>query len=246
MKNKKIIFSPEGFINLIEIFKKENYQFVRFNEIKQKSKHIVLRHDVDMSIESALKMASLESDMGIQATYFFLLSSHFYNLNTYDSKSYLNKISELGHTIGLHFDASIYPQKKESLEKAANEECLILEKILGKKINVISFHRPIKELQGLSGNFAGKIHAYNPFFFNEIGYCSDSQGIFRFGLPFEQESFLQRTAMQLLIHPIWWTSEKEGSNIEKLKNFLKNKNLKMESELEKNCIPFKNFLNAQN
>ena len=246
MKHKRIIFSPEGFINLIEIFKQENYQFVRFNEVKAKSKHIVLRHDVDMSIESAVKMASIEHDIGIQATYFFLLSSHFYNLNTLDSKSSLMKILELGHTIGLHFDASIYPQKKESLEKAANDECFILEKILDKKINVISFHRPISDLQGLDGNFAGRLHAYNPFFFNKIGYCSDSQGIFRFGLPFEQESFTKKTAMQLLIHPIWWTSCKEDSNIEKLKNFLNNKNLKMQKELEKNCIPFKKFLDSQN
>ena len=246
MINKKIIFTPEGFVNLIEIFKKENYQFLEFNEIKPKSKHIVLRHDIDLSIESALKMASIESDIGIKATYFFLLSSHFYNLNTLDSKSSLMKISELGHTIGLHFDASIYPQQKETLENAANDECFILEKILGKKINIISFHRPIKELQGLAGNFAGRIHAYNPFFFKEIGYCSDSQGKFRFGLPFEQESFIKKTAMQLLIHPIWWTSSKKDTNIEKLKNFLSNKNLKMQKELAKNCIPFEKYLNCQN
>ena len=54
---------------------------------------------------------------------------------------------------------------------------------------------------------AGRAHAYQPRFFSEIGYCSDSRGAFHHGEPLAQPAIAEGRAMQLLTHPIWWMGE---------------------------------------
>ena len=41
---------------------------------------VILRHDVDLSLDAALRMAELEADAGAAATYFLMTGSVFYNL----------------------------------------------------------------------------------------------------------------------------------------------------------------------
>jgi len=54
----------------------------------------------------------------------------------------------------------------------------------------------------------GRMHTYQPCFFNDIGYCSDSRGEWKYGNPFQNDSFNNSHAMQLLTHPIWWVVNK--------------------------------------
>src|SRR5213075_2207995 len=42
---------------------------------------LLLRHDVDMSLDAALAMAELEAERGVAATYFLMTRGEFYNLD---------------------------------------------------------------------------------------------------------------------------------------------------------------------
>jgi len=79
--------------------------------------HVALRHDVDWSIENALAMATLESQLGVRSTYFLLHPDGQYSPANYfghvsegqlhiDPRvfSYAKQLLDLGHEVALHND----------------------------------------------------------------------------------------------------------------------------------------------
>ena len=58
-----------------------------------KDRVVILRHDIDYSLDKAVALAELERELGVSSTYFVLLTSEFYNLL---SKDNLSKISKIG------------------------------------------------------------------------------------------------------------------------------------------------------
>ncbi len=63
---------------------------------------IGLRHDVDERLESALRLAELEHDRGLRATYFVLHTASYYGRD--DLIANLRRLQELGHEVGWHND----------------------------------------------------------------------------------------------------------------------------------------------
>ena len=53
---------------------------------------LLLRHDVDFSLEFAHKLASLEFNQDIRATYFLMLTSNMYNLVSSEHKQMVKEI----------------------------------------------------------------------------------------------------------------------------------------------------------
>ncbi len=128
----------EKFVNA---FLDKNYLFISYDELDLKNdKQVILRHDVDVSIDLALKMAILENNSNVKATYFFLLSNLSYNLLADENIKKVKKIRELGHNISLHFDLSIYKNPRKSFIK----EKKIFEDVFDENINIISIHQPTK------------------------------------------------------------------------------------------------------
>jgi hypothetical protein len=60
-------------------------------------KGVVLRHDVDVSAEKALRMALIDHEMNVQSTYYFRYPKTF-------NPGILTKIAEMGHEIGYHYE----------------------------------------------------------------------------------------------------------------------------------------------
>lgn len=63
---------------------------------------LALRHDVDSRLESALVLAKLEADRGLQATYFILHSAPYWE--DPELLPRLRQLQELGHEVGFHND----------------------------------------------------------------------------------------------------------------------------------------------
>ncbi len=61
-----------------------------------------LRHDVDDRLENALRLAELERDRGLRATYFVLHTAPYWRES--DLLDKLERLQELGHEIGFHND----------------------------------------------------------------------------------------------------------------------------------------------
>lgn len=66
---------------------------------KEKHRFAILRHDVDRRPQSAVKMAQLESSLGIKSTYYFRASE----TGKFPVDSIL-AIEEMGHEVGYHFE----------------------------------------------------------------------------------------------------------------------------------------------
>jgi hypothetical protein len=211
-------FSLREYTCLIRTFMNYGYKCRSLSDLRAEEAGLFLRHDVDLCPWRALKMARLEADIGVTSTYYFLVSTEFYNVADANVRSLLRDITNQGHRIGLHFDASRYCSDSE-LECEALNEVTLLERCINATVDSISFHRPAPEFRGRLGRFAGLRHAYEPDFFNVIGYVSDSNGAFNFGHPLDLPQVANRRAIQLLTHPIWWVGSEEEDHIAKLERF---------------------------
>ncbi|HZT45302.1 MAG TPA: hypothetical protein VFA24_03900 [Gaiellaceae bacterium] len=77
------------------------YRFAFFDRAPE-ARDLLLRHDVDLSLDAAVRMAELEAEAGAAATYFLMTRSEFYNLDAPSGERALERLRELGHRVGLH------------------------------------------------------------------------------------------------------------------------------------------------
>ncbi|MAL41048.1 hypothetical protein [Thalassospira sp.] len=234
-------FNIEGYKNLLIDFKEIGYEFRSFGDFDKQSAHVLLRHDVDYDVGRALSIAKVENELNISSVYHVLIRSKFYNPFDPDVVSKIKEIVGLGHTVGLHFDAALYESNFDVLQRACAEECCILEEIVGRKVEDISFHRPAAELLGCDQLLSGRRHSYQPKYFTEIGYCSDSQGRFRYGHPLEHEAVKNRRALQLVLHPIWWSENEAISPIERINEFLSQKSTDIKVAMAENSLVYRAY-----
>jgi hypothetical protein len=173
---------------------------------------LLLRHDIDINLLKASRMADLEHKYGLKATYFVMINHPFYNIRK--NLSFINYLLALGNEIGLHW----YREKLdlENLVTHIEEDCRLLEDLIQRPVKSISFHKPPPELIGTSLFISGRISAYASVLME--WYISDSRGRFRVGDPIP--AILQRKGnlLQFLIHPIWW-DEAPATPQERIQNW---------------------------
>jgi len=228
-------FTLDGYRQLVAGLLDRGYDVRGYGEAESAARHLILRHDLDMSIEAAVPVAETERALGVAATYFVLLRTEMYNPFSGRGLDGLRRIMALGHDIGLHLDASFYGAEPAKIEAAADRECAALEALLEAPVRTVSFHRPAPALLGLEGTLAGRRHAYEPRFFSEMGYCSDSRGAWEHGHPFDHEAVAAGRALQLLTHPIWWTGAAADGPQDKLDRFVDGRDALLRAELARNC-----------
>lgn len=232
-------FTRTGYAELLTGLTGQGYESTSFAKADPAARHLILRHDVDMSIDAALVVAQAEARLGVRAHYFVLLRTEMYNPWSEAGRAGLNRLRELGHEVGLHFDASLYPDHDAALDAAVAEECAALETIIGAPVTTVSFHRPVRRLQGYPGTVGGRIHAYQPRFFHEMGYCSDSRGAWRHGHPLDHPAVAEGRALQLLTHPIWWARESPLDPVAALDAFRTERDRVLARALAANCDPYR-------
>ena len=94
-------FTLKSYRSLLEAFQKCGYRFQIFEEFMEhpaEGKTVVMRHDVDEKAANALKMAQLEHELGIRATYFFRV------VKQSNVPEVIRGIAALGHEIGYHYE----------------------------------------------------------------------------------------------------------------------------------------------
>jgi hypothetical protein len=233
-------FSHNDFIYLVTQLKKKEYSFEKFekaeNILKTGRPFVLMRHDVDMDLDSALEMARIEHQYGITATYFFLMRTEHYNLFSKKGTQIILEILALGHDLGLHFDCANYPNvSDENFAAYCSQEAAMLEKWFSTKVKTISFHRPNeKVLKGSPLLSSPRQHTYMDLFVNKITYFSDSMGDWRYGVPIESKQFVSSQPLQILIHPIWWNKESLAA-YKALQKLVDRKQYLLEYSLAKNC-----------
>lgn len=241
----KCPFTLEHYREVLEIAKSNGYVFLGFHDPlpPKGGKAIYLRHDIDVCLEEALAMASLEAELGIRSTYFVLVNSPLYNPLAADSVELITQIQEKGHWIGLHFDPILLTSSDgDLLEKEVQTFLEFFRNRLG-LVPVVSFHRPIPRVLGM--NFQAFFSTYSGPFFSEIKYISDSRGIWREGCPCQALKEQTYVALQMLVHPIWWRQSESESPNERLYTLLGERLKRFKGYLAANIEPFANLLREE-
>jgi hypothetical protein len=219
---------------LITELKKE-YTFTCFSKIKYSNepiqKKVLLRHDIDLSLEKALEMAEIENELGVSSVYFLFLRSPFYNIFSGKEEKIIRRIIELQHYIGLHFDFAKYENLTISqMSYQIKREIDFLQDFYQVKLDSVSFHRPLSLDFFTRLELSNYPHSYEPVFVNNFKYLSDSRAMWRFGHPLESEEYSRKENMHILVHPIWWNEENIKDTV-CLDNFRDAYNEKFESNL---------------
>ena len=232
-------FNEEGYAALLRAFLARGYSVVGYDDADPAARHLILRHDLDMSLAAAEPIAALEAGLHVKAHYFVLLRTEMYNPFSAAARTTFDHLRRHGHEIGLHLDASLYGGDPQALDDAAAWECRALEDAIGAPVRSVSFHRPAAALLGRRGSIAGRRHTYEPRFFSEMGYCSDSRGAWHHGRPLEHRAIAEGRALQLLTHPIWWAASVPGDPVATLDNFRVERDRVLARELAANCEPYR-------
>lgn len=183
------------------------------------SRAAFIRHDVDICLEEALRLAYFEHELGISTTYMVLPESPLYDLEA--QRDLLLEIQALGHEVGLHCDLGIRTTRDQTEDPARNVEGLgpaeratvdearsRLEALGIDSVESISFHRPAEQLLGGPPAIEGMVNAYSSELLTS--YISDSGGRWREGPPIDSvRTASDADSLQLLTHPVWWGYEHE-------------------------------------
>ena len=175
-------FTLEHYRELLEAARVGGYRFASFAEPPRRG-DLLLRHDVDLSLDAALRMAELESATGATATYFLMTESVFYNLASKEGVAALARLRELGHRVGLH---AVYPNAVFDDRFDA----------------VVAWHNP--DPGYMSAPIDGALNVMQEEWFSPATYRSDSNQRWRSGCPHEELRAGSFPWLQLLTHPEIW------------------------------------------
>lgn len=190
---------------LVELKKEHNFVF--FDKVRNND--VILRHDIDISLEPAVKMAEIEKKLGIKSTFFILLQSPYYNAFSENSIKYVKKIIGMGHRIGLHYDSLIIRKFNFVANEFLKNEIKMMSIHYQTEVNNISSHIPSynKKLKfKLPKNI---LDADSEIYKKNRKYVSDSVQNWREGT---FSKYVNEKNLYILIHPIWWTEENMSRN----------------------------------
>ena len=167
---------------LLDAAKAGGYRFAAFGKGPEQG-DLFLRHDVDLALVAALRMAEVEAEAGAQATYFLMTESVFYNLASKEGDEAIARLRELGHRVGLH---AVYPNAQLDARFEP----------------VIAWHNPNPEY--MTAPVEGAINVMGYRYFDPDTYRSDSNQRWRHGCPHEELRACTFPWLQLLVHPEIW------------------------------------------
>jgi len=176
-------FDLSHYGELLEAARAGGYRFGRF-EGEPEPGRVYLRHDVDLSLDAALRMAELEAEAGVSATYFLMSESVFYNLASREGTTAVSRLLELGHDLGAH---ALWPTVPDPDERFSP---------------VLAWHNPEPEYIGRPVD--GFLNVMAEPWFTQGLYRSDSNQHWRSGCPHEELASGELAWLQLLTHPEIW------------------------------------------
>lgn len=203
-------FTFENYRRLIQLAKDKGFQFILHkDEYVAGRKDIIWRHDVEFEPDYALKMAQIEAEEVVKATYFFQLHSPYYNVMDPHYRDVFHQVKNMGHCVGLHFDSAYWGITSEN---KLNDYIVLdkeyLEMNMGVVIDTFSFHNTTPFTQScLAYQYGGLINVYASFFKEHYNYCGDSLGYWRFDRLEDVLMDEKVLHLQVLTHDANWSDD---------------------------------------
>jgi hypothetical protein len=175
-------FSLGHYRELLDAAKAGGYRFAGFDREPQAG-DLLLRHDVDLSLDAALRLAEVEADAGASSTWFLMTRSIFYNLASSEGDRAIIRLRELGHHVAHH---AVWPHV--DLDDRFEP--------------VVAWHNP--DPAYVNAPIDGVVNVMEPPWFDPERYRSDSNQRWRHGCPHDHLARGEFEWLQLLTHPEIW------------------------------------------
>jgi hypothetical protein len=175
-------FSLAHYRELLRAAREGGYRWAGFDE-PPAAGVVILRHDVDLSLDAAVAMAEVEADEGAWSTWFLMTRSVFYNLASSDGERAIARLRELGHRVAHH---AVYPHV--DLDERFDP--------------VVAWHNPDPEY--MQAPIDGAVNVMTAPYFDPDHYRSDSNQHWRSGCPHDALARGEFEWLQLLTHPEIW------------------------------------------
>lgn len=201
-------FTYQSYRGLLHLLRDTGYCFREYKNYKDCPRCVVMRHDIDTSVEQAWRMAKLEAEEGIASTYFVLLKTDFYNPASEKNVRMLHEIQGMGHYIGLHFDEAAYTDAPSGIVERISREAHMLSEMLELPITTVSMHRPSQEFLQMNLQIPGMVNSYCEEFVSGFKYLSDSRRHWREPVCEIVGSGLY-DRLHILTHPFWYHEEEQ-------------------------------------
>jgi hypothetical protein len=175
-------FSLSHYRELLEAAKAGGYRFAGFDRAPRAG-DLILRHDVDLSLDAAVRMGEVEAEEGVSSTWCLMTRSVFYNLASDEGERAIARLRALGGRIAHH---AVWPH----VDLDARFEA------------TVAWHNPEPEF--MWAPIEGAVNVMEPPWFDRDHYRSDSDQRWRHGCPHEELAAGRFEWLQLLIHPEIW------------------------------------------
>ncbi len=201
-------FTYENYGRILDLLSagRRNLTFAEHSELAT-GPFFILRHDVDLDLDAAVRMAELEAAQNLHATYFILLSNDYYNVLSPGNGALVRRIAELGHEVGLHYDiGAMSGSGSDDIVCLLQMQANLLGHLAGRTVVSVSMHNPSSSGDDPLSGKHGFIDAYDAEYTKKIAYFSDSCGAWRDATyrAFVEGQLPPR--LQFLFHPIFWRS----------------------------------------
>jgi hypothetical protein len=178
-------FSLAHYRDLLRAAGQGGYRWAGFDRAPERG-DLILRHDVDLSLEGALAVAELEAEEGAWSTWFLMTRSVFYNLGSSEGERAIARLRALGHRVAHH---AVWP----NVDLDARFD------------RVVAWHNPDPEY--MRAPIEGAVNVMEAPFFDPEHYRSDSNQHWRHGCPHDALARGEFEWLQLLTHPEIWAYE---------------------------------------
>jgi hypothetical protein len=175
-------FSLEHYRELLDAARAGGYRFAGFDRPPEAG-DLILRHDVDLSLDAAVRMAEVEAEAGAWSTWFLMTRSVFYNLASAEGVRAVERLRDLGGRIAHH---AVWPD----IDLDSRFEA------------TVAWHNPDPEY--MTAPIQDAVNVMTAPWFDPDHYRSDSNAHWRHGCPHEQLARGGFEWLQLLTHPEIW------------------------------------------
>ena len=239
------MFSYSDYKEIINI-NKASGRGCNFRQAQERDKFIIMRHDVEFSVDRAFALSKLELSMDFTSTYFFQWTNNSYNILSKKNMDMIKYMHERGHVIGLHFALNGLTDM-ELVRKKILQEIHVLSEMLGFEITEFSIHRPSADVLRENIVFPGIINAYQDEFFTfsenvtdstplHVKYISDAKHRWNYGTP-DADTLFNNERVQILTHPYSWT-KKGYDNLENFRTLIQERNEELMDTIDNECKHF--------
>lgn len=239
------MFSFDDYREIIRAIKATG-RYATYEEALEKDSFVIMRHDVEYSVERAHALAKVEESMDFRSTFFFQWTNNSYNILSRKNRDILSDMHERGQHIGLHFALNGMTDMRVIKERI-KQEIDMLSNMLGFEINSFSIHRPSPDVLAENIKISGIINAYQDDFFTfnpkatpeselDVKYLSDANHVWRYGYP-DEETINKYDKVQILTHPFAWT-KKGYDNLENYKTLVNEKYVELIDSIDNECKDF--------